>query len=80
MGLTVPAANSSAIPARELALEEAAIIAGLVKAPSRYSPTADVQAAVSRANVVVAQMVKYGELDPAIAREVDVSTGQAARG
>ena len=59
--------------ARELSLEEAAIIAGLVKAPSRYSPTADVQAAVSRANVVVGQMVKYGDLDPAIAREVDPS-------
>lgn len=59
--------------ARELELEEAAIIAGLVKAPSRYSPTADVQRAVDRANVVVAQMVKYGGLDPSVAREVDPS-------
>ncbi len=59
--------------ATELSLEEAAIIAGLVKAPSRYSPTADIDAAVSRANVVVQQMVLYGELDPALAREVDVS-------
>lgn len=58
--------------AKELELEEAAIIAGLVKAPSRYSPTADVQRAVDRANVVVAQMVKYGDLDPAVARQVDV--------
>ena len=31
--------------ARSLSLGEAAIIAGLVKAPSNYSPTADVQAA-----------------------------------
>lgn len=59
--------------ARTLSLEEAAIIAGLVKAPSRYSPTADIEAAVGRANVVVAQMVKYGGLDPAQARQVDVS-------
>ena len=58
--------------ARELSLEEAAIIAGLVKAPSRYSPTADVEAAVSRANVVVGQMVRYGDLDPAVARQVNV--------
>ena len=58
--------------ARELSLEEAAIIAGLVKAPSRYSPTADVDAAVSRANVVVGQMVRYGGLDPAVARQVNV--------
>ncbi|TIX49520.1 transglycosylase domain-containing protein [Alteraurantiacibacter aquimixticola] len=59
--------------ARELSLEEAAIIAGLVKAPSRYSPTADIDAAVGRANVVVGQMVAYGDLDPALARQVDVS-------
>ena len=60
--------------ATQLSLEEAAIIAGLVKAPSRYSPTADADAAVSRANVVIAQMVKYGDLDPARASAVDVST------
>ncbi|APE27794.1 transglycosylase domain-containing protein [Aurantiacibacter gangjinensis] len=59
--------------ARELTLEEAAIIAGLVKAPSRYAPTASVENAVSRANVVIGQMVRYGDLDPAVAREVDVS-------
>ncbi len=58
--------------ANELSLEEAAIIAGLVKAPSRYSPTADIDAAVSRANVVIGQMVRYGDLDPAVARQVDV--------
>ena len=62
--------------ARELSLEEAAIIAGLVKAPSRYSPTADANAAVSRAEVVLAQMVRYGGLDPARARDVDISTVQ----
>ena len=39
-------------PATELSVAEAAVIAGLVKAPSRYSPTADVEAAVGRANVV----------------------------
>jgi len=65
--------------ARELSLEEAAIIAGLVKAPSRYSPTADIDAAVGRANVVVQQMVQYGGLAPAAAREVDVSTVQLAQ-
>lgn len=43
-------------PAKELSVAEAAIIAGLVKAPSRYSPTADVQAAVDRAQVVLRLM------------------------
>ena len=61
-------------PATELSLEEAAIIAGLVKAPSRYSPTADAEAAVSRANVVIGQMVRYGDLDPSVAREVQLDS------
>ena len=38
--------------AEQLSLGEAAIIAGLVKAPSNYSPTADVEAARGRAGVV----------------------------
>src|SRR5690606_21275971 len=59
--------------ARELSTAEAAIIAGLVKAPSRYSPTADVDAAVSRANVVLEQMRKYGALGADEAAAVDVS-------
>ncbi|PZO70138.1 MAG: penicillin-binding protein, partial [Pelagerythrobacter marensis] len=47
-------------PATELTTAEAAIIAGLVKAPSRYSPTADVDAAVGRANVVLRLMREQG--------------------
>lgn len=43
-------------PATELNVGEASIIAGLVKAPSRYSPTADVDAAVDRAQVVLRLM------------------------
>ncbi len=47
-------------PGRELSVAEASIIAGLVKAPSRYSPTADVQAAVDRAAVVLRLMREQG--------------------
>ena len=47
-------------PATELSTAEAAIIAGLVKAPSRYSPTADVDAAVGRAQVVLRLMREQG--------------------
>ena len=36
------------------------MIAGLVKAPSNYSPTADADAAVGRAGVVIQQMVRNG--------------------
>ena len=39
--------------ADHLSLGEAAIIAGLVKAPSNYSPTADIEAARSRSGVVL---------------------------
>lgn len=51
-------------PATELSTAEAAIIAGLVKAPSRYSPTADVEAAVGRANVVLRLMREQGRISP----------------
>ena len=47
-------------PANELSVGEAAIIAGLVKAPSRYSPPADTQAAVDRARVVLRLMREQG--------------------
>lgn len=46
--------------AEDLSLAEAAIIAGLVKAPSRYSPTADAKAALDRAGVVVEVMQDAG--------------------
>lgn len=62
-------------PATELSVEEAAIIAGLVKAPSSYSPTADVQAAVDRAKVVLRLMREQGYIT-ADQAQVDVSTVQ----
>ena len=48
--------------ATRLSTAEAAIIAGLVKAPSRYSPTADIDAAVGRANVVLRLMREQGRI------------------
>ena len=49
-------------PGTELTLPEATIIAGLVKAPSRYSPTADQEAAVKRARVVLETMQDAGAI------------------
>src|SRR5690348_10348723 len=46
--------------ADHLSLGEAAILAGLVKAPSNYAPTADVEAARNRSGVVLETMVKNG--------------------
>jgi penicillin-binding protein 1A len=57
--------------AERLSLGEAAIIAGLVKAPSNYSPTADVEAARGRASVVLNSMVSNGFLPAGEAVAVD---------
>jgi penicillin-binding protein 1A len=48
-----------------LSLSEAAIIAGLVKAPSNYAPTADAEAARQRASVVIGLMLEAGKISPA---------------
>jgi penicillin-binding protein 1A len=57
--------------ADHLSLGEAAIIAGLVKAPSSYSPTADVEAARSRSGVVLQTMVSNGFITPDVAASVN---------
>jgi penicillin-binding protein 1A len=46
----------------DLSLAEAAVIAGLAKAPSRYAPTADAKAAVDRASTVLKLMVETGTI------------------
>ncbi|MEO5493279.1 MAG: transglycosylase domain-containing protein, partial [Sphingomonas sp.] len=51
--------------ADRLTLSEAAVIAGLVKAPSHYSPTADAEAAVGRAGVVIGLMKETGKITAA---------------
>ncbi len=56
--------------ADRLSLGEAAIIAGLVKAPSNYSPTADVEAARSRSGVVLETMARNGFITPEVAASV----------
>lgn len=56
--------------AEKLSLAEAAIIAGLVKAPSRYSPTADAKAALGRAGVVIEVMQDAGMITASEAASV----------
>src|SRR5437868_4588920 len=57
--------------ADHLSLGEAAIIAGLVKAPSNYSPTADIEAARARSGVVLQTMVKNGFITADTAAQVN---------
>ncbi len=60
-------------PASTLSLPEAAIIAGLVKAPSRYAPSADPIAARSRAATVIATMADSGSITPGEAAAADLN-------
>ncbi|TWJ09270.1 penicillin-binding protein 1A [Altererythrobacter ishigakiensis] len=63
-GIDSASRNFFSHPATELSVAEASIIAGLVKAPSRYSPTADVDAAVARAQTVLRLMREQGYITP----------------
>ena len=57
--------------AEQLTLGEAAIIAGLVTAPSNSSPTADVEAARDRSQVVLRTMVDSGFISASQAANAD---------
>ncbi|MDQ0248580.1 penicillin-binding protein 1A [Sphingomonas kyeonggiensis] len=61
-------------PATNLSLAEAAVIAGLVKAPSHYSPTADAEAAIGRASVVLDLMAETGKITESQAKATDPRT------
>ncbi|WP_063833565.1 transglycosylase domain-containing protein [Skermanella stibiiresistens] len=60
-------------PATQVNLREAAILAGLLKAPSRYSPTTSPERAAERADVVLSAMVDAGYITPD-----DIKTMRAA--
>jgi penicillin-binding protein 1A len=48
-----------------LSLDEAALLAGLVKSPSSYAPTVSIERARARRNVVLQAMLSQGEIDRA---------------
>jgi penicillin-binding protein 1A len=54
--------------ARDVTLSQAALLAGLLKAPSRYAPTRSVKAAATRVDEVLENMVEAGFLSPGAAR------------
>ena len=66
-------------PASYVTLGEAAILAGLVKAPSRLAPTRDAAAAEARGQVVLAAMAEQGFIsDKDAARAMSMPTAIAA--
>ncbi|MBO0765300.1 MAG: PBP1A family penicillin-binding protein [Hyphomicrobiaceae bacterium] len=71
--------------ARELTLGEAAVLAGLLKAPSRYSPAWNPNLARERGQMVLAKMVEAGfvpadEGQPSVISEVHFADWQVMRG
>lgn len=56
-GIEAASQRYFAKPAEELTLPEAALLAGLLKAPSRYAPTNNMERARARSEVVLAAMV-----------------------
>src|SRR3954452_6604765 len=51
-------------PARELTLGESALLAGIIKGPSRYSPVASSDRAARRATIVLDEMVRIHAITP----------------
>jgi penicillin-binding protein 1A len=66
-------------PASALTLQEAATIAGLVKAPSRLAPTRNPEAAEARAQLVLAAMAEQGLITEAQARTARANPAQTSR-
>jgi penicillin-binding protein 1A len=62
-GLRAAAKHYFDVEPEDLSIPEAALLAGLVKAPSRLAPTKNLSAARSRADLVLAAMVDAGVLD-----------------
>ncbi len=59
-GIAAAARRYFGKPAQKLALNEAAMLAGLLKAPSRYAPTRDRDRAAKRAGLVLNRMAALG--------------------
>ena len=58
------------VPARKMSIFQAAIIAGLLKAPSKINPKVDLKAAILRGKVVISNMVAAGYLTKIQARNI----------
>lgn len=66
-------------PARAVTLAEAAVLAGLVQAPSRLAPSRNPKGAADRAALVLAAMARDGAIGDAAAKIALASPAQARR-
>lgn len=75
-GIDAAALRYYGVRARHLSLYQAAVLAGLLKAPTTYNPLAHPEAANKRARIVLANMVKAGFIG---AREALAAAEEGAR-
>ena len=66
--------------AKQVSLPEAAMLAGLMKAPTRLAPNHNESAAIERANQVVTAMAQEGFITEAVAKEALAHPAHAVRG
>jgi len=78
-GMEAAARSYFSKPARRLQLNEAAMLAGLLKAPSRYAPTRNRGRAARRAAIVLDRMVATGAITRAQARIVKRNPARLGR-
>jgi penicillin-binding protein 1A len=63
-------------PAKDVTLLQAAMLAGMLKAPSRYNPAADPIASATRAGVVLDSMVDAGLITQEQAQQAGTQSGE----
>ena len=69
-GLRAASHHYFSVPPEQLTVPQAAMLAGMVKAPSRLAPTKNYKEARERGRIVIAQMIEQGFVSPAEARKL----------
>jgi membrane peptidoglycan carboxypeptidase len=72
-GIQVAAQHYFDIPASELTLPEAALLAGMVENPSLYDPSLHATDSLNRRNVVLARMAQLGNITQAEAKKAEAT-------
>jgi penicillin-binding protein 1A len=73
-GLRAASRHYFSVEPERLTLAQAAMLAGIVKAPSRLAPTNDLASAQRRSRLVTAAMVDNDFISPEVARQAGVAT------
>lgn len=82
-GIEAAARGYFGVSAKQLTVAQSALLAGVLKSPSRFAPHLDAEASVGRRNVVLSLMAEYGYIDAAEcalaqAEELTLTTGAGA--